>query len=132
MNQDVRNYKILNTNINESIKSNTGYKFKYKTHIYSGRGDRTSSPPMEGVSDGYGRLHVYRKGDFAFFYLDSICVLCITRMYYRNHDHHFPKSHFLLYLSFWPMNILAFRMEFPQRSVRGLSLEQIVSQLSCQ
>ena len=28
---------------------------------------------MEGVSDGYGRLHVYRKGDFAF--LDALASL---------------------------------------------------------
>ena len=27
-------------------------------------------------------------------------VLCITRVYYRNHDHHFLKRHFLFYLSF--------------------------------
>ena len=57
------------------------------------------------------------------FFLDPICVLCITRVD-MNHNQHFHKRNFLLYLPFWSLNIvMGFRMEFPQRSVRGLSLE---------
>ena len=65
----------MQTSINQSDRILDGYKSKDKTHIYSGRGHRSSSPPMEGVSDGYGRLHVYRKGELAFFFRPHMCFV---------------------------------------------------------